>query len=272
METADGGTLFLDEVNEMGLGCQAKLLRALERREFRRVGGTRKIAVEHPPPRREQRRPRGARREPALPLRPLLPPQGRHAHRPAAAGPQGRDPGAGPALPRGRGAAGRPRPEEADAGRPGPARPLPLAGQHPRAPQLHGEPHPHQPAGARSTWPTCPRTCARSPPRPRSACAVGTRMEDAEREIIRRTVEAYPTLKEAARVLGIGLRTLHTKLAALPARRAARAVGLPVRQRNPGPDRRECRNGTLRALRRGRSAESARSAAPRHGSPRGISP
>ena len=45
METADGGTLFLDEVNEMGLGCQAKLLRALERREFRRVGGTRKIAV-----------------------------------------------------------------------------------------------------------------------------------------------------------------------------------------------------------------------------------
>jgi len=25
-------------------------------------------------------------------------------------------------------------------------------------------------------------------------------------------VEAYPTLKEAARVLGIGLRTLHTKL------------------------------------------------------------
>ncbi len=45
MELADGGTLFLDEVNEMGLGCQAKLLRALERREFRRVGGTSKIKV-----------------------------------------------------------------------------------------------------------------------------------------------------------------------------------------------------------------------------------
>ena len=45
METADGGTLFLDEVSEMGLGCQAKLLRAIERREFRRVGGTRKIKV-----------------------------------------------------------------------------------------------------------------------------------------------------------------------------------------------------------------------------------
>jgi DNA-binding NtrC family response regulator len=46
METANGGTLFLDEVNEIGLGCQAKLLRAIERREFRRVGGTRKIAVD----------------------------------------------------------------------------------------------------------------------------------------------------------------------------------------------------------------------------------
>ena len=45
METADGGTLFLDEVSEMGLGSQAKLLRAIERREFRRVGGTRKIKV-----------------------------------------------------------------------------------------------------------------------------------------------------------------------------------------------------------------------------------
>jgi DNA-binding NtrC family response regulator len=45
METADNGTLFLDEVNEMGLGVQAKLLRVLERHEFRRVGGTRKISV-----------------------------------------------------------------------------------------------------------------------------------------------------------------------------------------------------------------------------------
>src|SRR5205814_4048240 len=46
MEVADHGTLFLDEVNEMGLGVQAKLLRAIERREFRRVGGTKKITVD----------------------------------------------------------------------------------------------------------------------------------------------------------------------------------------------------------------------------------
>jgi DNA-binding NtrC family response regulator len=45
-EVADGGTLFLDEVGEMGLRCQAKLLRAIERREFRRVGGTSKVKVD----------------------------------------------------------------------------------------------------------------------------------------------------------------------------------------------------------------------------------
>ena len=72
---------------------------------------------------------------------------------------------------------------------------------------------------------------------PEIRLAVGTRMEDAEREIIRRTVEAYPTLKEAARVLGIGLRTLHTKMGRYEIRRASRSLGLPIRQRNPGPDR-----------------------------------
>jgi DNA-binding NtrC family response regulator len=45
-ELADRGTLFLDEVGEMGLRCQAKVLRAIERQEFRRVGGTKKIKVD----------------------------------------------------------------------------------------------------------------------------------------------------------------------------------------------------------------------------------
>jgi DNA-binding NtrC family response regulator len=45
-ELADGGTLFFDEVSEMGLRCQAKVLRAIERQEFRRVGGTRKLNVD----------------------------------------------------------------------------------------------------------------------------------------------------------------------------------------------------------------------------------
>ncbi len=45
-ETANGGTLFLDEINEMGLRSQAKLLRALERKEFRRLGGTKKVRTD----------------------------------------------------------------------------------------------------------------------------------------------------------------------------------------------------------------------------------
>ena len=46
LELADRGTLFLDEVSEMSLGSQAKFLRVLQDRVFRRVGGTRDIKVD----------------------------------------------------------------------------------------------------------------------------------------------------------------------------------------------------------------------------------
>ncbi|MDD3992434.1 MAG: sigma-54 dependent transcriptional regulator [Desulfobacteraceae bacterium] len=45
-ETAQGGTMFLDEIGEIPQALQAKLLGVLERRRFRRLGGTRDIAAD----------------------------------------------------------------------------------------------------------------------------------------------------------------------------------------------------------------------------------
>src|SRR5437762_1148206 len=46
LEMADGGTVFLDEIGEMVPGLQAKLLRFLEEKTFRRVGGATDIKVD----------------------------------------------------------------------------------------------------------------------------------------------------------------------------------------------------------------------------------
>ena len=45
-ELASGGTVFLDELGELSLDLQPKLLRVLEQRELRRVGGTKTIKVD----------------------------------------------------------------------------------------------------------------------------------------------------------------------------------------------------------------------------------
>jgi DNA-binding NtrC family response regulator len=211
IETADGGTLLLDEVNEMGLGCQAKLLRALERREFRRVGGTSKIAVDihllaasnaSLEPLVEGRRFRADLYYRLNVVTLTVPPlRDRKDAIPVLAERFLEDAARRAGLPRKR--------LTADA----------------RA-QLERHAWPGNVRELRNCMESLTLTCPRDvidaadlPPsvRGRSAAAlvqlpVGTRMEDAEREIIRRTIDAYPTLRESARVLGIGLRTLHTKI------------------------------------------------------------
>jgi len=210
METADGGTLFLDEVSEMGLGCQAKLLRAIERREFRRVGGTRKIKVDlrvvaasnvrledsvtagrfradlyyrlkvlslEVPPLRTRKE-----AVPVLAQR-FLAEVTRNAHLPPK----------------------RLTPEAlAQLGRydwPGNVR------------ELRNVMESAALIGSRRTI-----DVVDLPANVRKVGAgvmqimVGSRLDEVERQIIERTLDSYPTVKESARVLGIGLRTLHSKI------------------------------------------------------------
>ena len=46
LESADGGTVFLDEIGEMVPGLQAKMLRFLEEKSFKRVGGSIDLRVD----------------------------------------------------------------------------------------------------------------------------------------------------------------------------------------------------------------------------------
>ena len=45
-EIANGGTLFLDEINSMELGMQAKILKAIEEKQIRRIGSNKSISFD----------------------------------------------------------------------------------------------------------------------------------------------------------------------------------------------------------------------------------
>ena len=133
VELCDGGTLFLDEVADMSLPTQAKLLRFIDYRNFKRVGGTEDISVDIRIVAASNKDLESEVRTGPLPQRPLLPPEGRE-HPPApAARARRRRPAAGAALPA---RVLPPVPEglpRHHARRRAPAAVLPLAGQRARA-------------------------------------------------------------------------------------------------------------------------------------------
>jgi DNA-binding NtrC family response regulator len=46
LEVADNGTFFLDEIGDLSMGIQSKLLRVIQEREFRQIGGIKNIKVD----------------------------------------------------------------------------------------------------------------------------------------------------------------------------------------------------------------------------------
>ena len=78
-EAADGGTLFLDEVGDMPLETQAKLLRAIQEKEFERVGGNAPIRSTCASLAATNQDLEAAVAGRALPRGPLLPPARRRA-------------------------------------------------------------------------------------------------------------------------------------------------------------------------------------------------
>ena len=236
-ELADGGTLFLDEIAEMDPGTQAKLLRVLERNEFRRVGGTVKVKVDLTVIAATNRKVDEALRAGKLRedlyyrlkvVTVALPPlRERKEDIPALIEAfiadfnrrhGGKIHGISP----------RALNLMMEYAWPGNVRELKnaiesaaiLAGRETIGPEAFAE-----------------LAVAREPGQPRGAqhgdavvLPVGTTVAQAERELILATLRRHPTRAEAARVLGLGLRTLYTKLGSYDAESARARPELPARR------------------------------------------
>lgn len=218
-EVAHEGTLFLDEVSEMELACQAKVLRVLERKEFRRLGGTKtvqtNVRIITATNQDLEARVQADRFRSDLFYRLNV------VHLPI------------PPLRERREAIG------------------PMAEQFAREYSTRYKKRPYTFTEAallqlnRYSWPgnvrelrnlveslvlitkeavidvsDLPHNIQTTQVQTEIRLHLGMSLQDAEKEILRCYLAAYPTKKEAARVLGIGLRTLHAKV---------RAYDLPTR-------------------------------------------
>ena len=237
-ELADGGTLFLDEIAEMDPGTQAKLLRVLERNEFRRVGGTAKVKVDLTVIAATNRKvdeaiAAGKLREDLYyrlkVVTIVLPPlRDRKEDIPAliegfiadfnrrhGGKIHGISPHALKLL--------------MEHSWPGNVRELKnaiesaaiLAGGETIGPEALAE----LPQAAEAAEPRA------APPGDALVLPIGTTAADAERQLILSTLRRYPHRAEAARVLGLGLRTLYSKLQSYGAETARGVPELPIRGR-----------------------------------------
>ena len=136
-DLAEGGTLYLDDVDDIPLGQQSKLLRAIEEKVFERVGGTAPIKADVRIIASTKQHPPGQDRRGDLPRGPLLPARRAAGQHPAVAGAAGGRARCWPPtcceqIASGQDVASTPRPWKSSASTPGPAMsancPIPWSG------------------------------------------------------------------------------------------------------------------------------------------------